>query len=487
MEMKNILIFMSDQHSPSFSEFSGGLAKTPTLNEMADNGTVFDAAYTSCPLCVPARMSFMSGRLPSKTGILNNYSILADNIPTIAHAFDAAGYETVLIGRMHFVGENQKHGFQTRLVGDITSPEWKPTKAFNEKNRGPFMKCFDETGCTTIIGGGNSPVQEFDEAVVKAAEEWLSIPHEKPQFIVVGTYAPHFPYVAALDKYRYYLDKVSLPWGFDNPPEYLDPALRIRLDRSSRDPDIALRAQAAYCGMIETTDENIGTVRKAFNAYNASNNQKGLFVYTSDHGDQCGERGLFAKMSFFDSSARIPMFFEGEGIEKGKRIDTPVGLIDLVPTLCSYADVPAPPCIDGEDFLSSTYDKNRPIISEMYGIFGAPGKFPEVEHMNSVSRMVRKGKYKFITRAGFEEYDLLFDMEKDPGEHNNIIKLYPEIADELRTAYMDLPSNEDVRKKMNENWKVYDFMQTAQVPSEELLSQFWIHSSDNAKELPLEK
>ena len=62
-----------------------------------------------------------------------------------------------------------------------------------------------------------------------------------------------------------------------------------------------------------------------------------------------------------------------------------------------------------------------------------------------------------------------------------------EIADELRTAYMDLPSNEDVRKKMNENWKVYDFMQTAQVPSEELLSQFWIHSSDNAKELPLEK
>ena len=123
----------------------------------------------------------------------------------------------------------------------------------------------------------------------------------------------------------------------------------------------------------------------------------------------------------------------------------------------------------------------------MYGIFGAPGKFPEVEHMNSVSRMVRKGKYKLITRAGFEEYDLLFDMEKDPGEHNNIIKLYPEIADELRTAYMNLPSNEDVRKKMNENWKVYDFMQTAQVPSEELLSQFWIHSSDNAKELPLEK
>ena len=345
----NILIFISDQHSPGISEFDGGIARTPNLNDIAKDGTVFDSAYTPCPLCVPARMAFMSGRLPSKTGILNNYSILPDTIPTIAHAFAAAGYETVLIGRMHFVGENQSHGFQHRLVGDITSPEWKPTKALNEKTRGPFMKCFDETGCTNVIGGGLSPVQEYDEAVITAAVEWLSYPHEKPQFIVVGTYSPHFPYVAPLDKYRYYLDKVDIPWGFREPPEYLDPALRIRLERSCRDEDVVIRARAAYCGMIERLDEHVGTIRNAFAVYNEQNKKKGLFVYTSDHGDQCGERGLYAKMSFFDSSARIPLLIEGEGIPQNARRREPVSLVDLVPTLCGYAEIEPPPCIDGVD------------------------------------------------------------------------------------------------------------------------------------------
>lgn len=483
----NILIFISDQHSPGISEFDGGIARTPNLNDIAKNGTVFDSAYTPCPLCVPARMAFMSGRLPSKTGILNNYSILPDTIPTIAHAFAAAGYETVLIGRMHFVGENQSHGFQHRLVGDITSPEWKPTKALNEKTRGPFMKCFDETGCTNVIGGGLSPVQEYDEAVITAAVEWLSYPHEKPQFIVVGTYSPHFPYVAPLDKYRYYLDKVDIPWGFREPPEYLDPALRIRLERSCRDEDVVIRARAAYCGMIERLDEHVGTIRNAFAVYNEQNKKKGLFVYTSDHGDQCGERGLYAKMSFFDSSARIPLLIEGEGIPQNARRREPVSLVDLVPTLCGYAEIEPPPCIDGVDFLAEDYPSDRAVISEAYGIFGAPGKFPEVEHMNSITRMVRKGRYKYITRADFEEYDLLFDMEDDPGETVNIINEHIDIASELKAALSQLPTNDAVKARMNENWKIYDFMQIAQTPSHKLMAQFWNNSTEESKKLPLDR
>ena len=123
MEQKNILVFMSDQHAPKMSSYLGGLARTPTLENMAERGMSFDAAYTACPLCVPARMAFLSGRLPSRTGILNNFTVLPDTTPTIAHAFSAAGYETVLVGRMHFVGEDQRHGFHHRLVGDIRC--WK--------------------------------------------------------------------------------------------------------------------------------------------------------------------------------------------------------------------------------------------------------------------------------------------------------------------------------------------------------------------------
>lgn len=476
---------MSDQHSPLMSEYCGGLAKTPNLCEMAKNGVSFDAAYTPCPLCVPARMAFLSGRLPSKTGILNNYSVLPNTLPTIAHAFDAAGYETTLIGRMHFVGEDQHHGFQHRLVGDITSPEWKPTKAIAQQIRGPFMGCFAEPGCTKIIGGGGSPVQQYDEEVVKTAIDWLSQPHDKPQFIIVGTYAPHFPYVAPLDKYRYYLDKIQLPWGFEKNPDYLDPAYRIRIERSSHDPEVALKAKAAYLALIENLDEQIGRVREAFKTFCGKTGGKGAFIYTSDHGDQCGERGLFAKMSFFESAARIPLLMEGDGLPAGVLRKDPVSLLDLFPTVCDYAGIECAPCIDGVSALEE--DKNRTTISEMYGIFGAPGKFPEVEHLNSVSRMVRKGNYKFITRAGFEDWDMLFDLENDPEEHVNIITTHTELAREFRQLLSPLPSNEAVKARMQENWKVYDFMQAAQIPSEELISNYWNKTSEENLQLPLDK
>lgn len=477
MKPKNILVFMSDQHTPLMSSYMGGLARTPVLEEMAKNGMNFEAAYTACPLCVPARMAFMSGRLPSKTGILNNYSVLPDTVPTVAHAFAAAGYETVLVGRMHFVGENQRHGFHRRLVGDITSPEWKPTKALTERCRGPFMDCFAEPGCTQLVGGGGSPVQEFDETVVKAALEWLSQPHDKPQFIVVGTYGPHFPYVAAEDKYRYYKGRVSLPPMFQTPPDYLDPALKVRVERATKDPEKALGAQAAYCGMIETIDEHIGAVREAFFRYCRRAAEKGVFLYTSDHGDQCGERGLYGKMSFFEKSVRIPLLLEGDGIPVGEGRKDPVSLIDLVPTLCKIAETAPPPGQDGQDIMTENLAQERAVISELYGVFGAPGKFPEVEHLNSVSRMVRKGRYKYITRAGFEDWDLLFDLENDPDERENIIGENRELAQELKQELAHLPSPEHVRDTVKFNWEVYDFMQKAQKPSQQMLNEFWVQTS----------
>jgi len=483
-ERRNILLYFSDQHTPMVSECYGGIARTPVLNDMARKGTIFDAAYTSCPLCVPARMALMSGRLPTKTGILNNYAVLPDTIPTIAHAFAAAGYETTLIGRMHFVGENQNHGFEHRLVGDCTPPQWKPERKLQERFRGPFMTCFDERGCTDVMGGGNSPILEYDALVTQTAVDWLSQPHDRPQFIIVGTYAPHFPYVAPIEKYRYYLDKVTVPESFDNPPEFLDPAYRVRLDRFKHTREQVIQAQAAYCGMVEQLDENIGKVRDAFWAYQERNGQKGAFMYSSDHGDMCGDMGLFAKMSLFETSARIPLVMEGDGIEVGVRRKDPVSIIDYVPTLCGYAGIENPPCIDGVNVLDKDVDMNRAIVSEVFGIFGAPGKFPEVDHMNSISRMVRKGQYKFITRADYEDWDILFDLDKDPKETVNIIKEHPEIAAELRKELEGLPSNEEVKARMRENWKIYDFMQLAQKPSRHLNDSYWTDSSEDSRKLP---
>ena len=136
--MKDILVFISDQHSPLWSAFGGGKADTPVLNEVCASGTSFSQCYTSCPLCVPARMSMLTGKLPSKNGVMTNLDTIPDIMPTFLHPFVEAGYETVLIGRMHFVGKDQRHGFTKRLAKDMTPVSWnRPVEKLKEE-RGVF-------------------------------------------------------------------------------------------------------------------------------------------------------------------------------------------------------------------------------------------------------------------------------------------------------------------------------------------------------------
>lgn len=137
MANPDILVFLSDQHSPLFSSFAGGISRTPNMEELSQNGTTFTEAYTSCPLCVPARMSMLLGRLPSHSGIFTNFDAIPERNPTFLHALVGVGYETVLIGRMHFVGSNQRHGFTKRLVGDMTPVTWtRPVEKLAEERGG---------------------------------------------------------------------------------------------------------------------------------------------------------------------------------------------------------------------------------------------------------------------------------------------------------------------------------------------------------------
>ncbi len=116
--MRDIILVMSDQHGKL------ALADTPFLDQLASEGQSFAHAYCPSPLCVPSRMSFLSGRLPHELNIFNNDTTLGIDVPTLAHAMGAKGYHTVLIGRMHFKGDDQHHGFDERIGLDITSQYW---------------------------------------------------------------------------------------------------------------------------------------------------------------------------------------------------------------------------------------------------------------------------------------------------------------------------------------------------------------------------
>ncbi|MFW5856184.1 MAG: sulfatase-like hydrolase/transferase, partial [Bacillota bacterium] len=161
MDKPDLLIFMSDQHNALCNGFAGdSLIETPNLDKIAAGGTVFETAYTSCPLCVPARMSMLTNKLPSSTNIFDNGGAIPEDEVTFLHSLAAEGYETVFCGRMHFKGEDQRHGFTKRIMDDITVNMWGKRQDFGEE-LGPFNKTLGMGGCLDLIGGGNSPVLEY--------------------------------------------------------------------------------------------------------------------------------------------------------------------------------------------------------------------------------------------------------------------------------------------------------------------------------------
>lgn len=283
MRQPDILIFMSDQHGSDYSQWGRVKVDTPVLNSMRENGTSFANAYTARPLCVPARMSMMSSLLPSKTGIFDNNYTLPDLTPCFTHSLVEAGYETVLIGRMHFIGKDQRHGFTKRLAADITPTTWN--KDFKElmKERGRAVRAFGSECARDLVGAGVSMVSEYDEMVIKSSLKYLNEDHEKPQFILVGTFGPHCPYITSKAMFEKYMSRLEGPNYFESNtlPDYMDhqSLLKARMKGNEVTPEIAKASLAAYCGQIEIMDKEIGKVRDAFISYAARNNNKAMVTY----------------------------------------------------------------------------------------------------------------------------------------------------------------------------------------------------------------
>ncbi len=427
--MKDILVFISDQHSWQQQGYAGDpIVRTPNLDRLAAEGTVMHNNCTSYPLCVPARMSMMSGQLASRCGVMSNMAALDSNRVTFAHCLNAGGYETVLCGRMHFVGPDQRHGFSARIAGEQT-PIFhnRPNEAFARERGVHDRTPQGGPSCLSIIGAGNSPTLEYDRYVVNQALEYLKADHDRPQFLCVGTYGPHHPFVAPKELYEYYYDRVSVPEASFAYPEH--PAIEGAI-LCDKDPEVVRAVRAAYYGMVEFEDQQIGLVYDAFQEYLKRTGHEGIFVYVSDHGEQAGYRGYYGKSTFYDPSVHTPMIFVGDGIQKGRALQGATSLMDLGPTLCQIAGAPPLPDADGVSLYpqlrGEPEDLKRMVISEAGGDIGFKSK------AFSYGQMVKTGPYKFIHYHGYDDQDVMFDLEKDPEESQNVIQDHRQLADQMR-------------------------------------------------------
>ncbi len=465
----DICLYISDQHAYEVQAYAGnGVIRTPNLDRIAKEGIVYDNAYCAYPVCVPSRMSMLTGQFASKIGVMSNHGSLNSNIPTFLHSLDIAGYETVLCGRMHFVGPDQRHGFLKRIAGDITQIyNNRPGRISIERG------VHDKTpqggpNSISLVGGGNSPSLEYDRYVISKALDYLKQDHEKDQFLCVGTYAPHHPFVAPKELFDYYYDKVDVPEAsFD----YLEhPALKNSF--RDTDPEIVRAVRAAYYGMVEFEDQLIGHVYDAFNDYLKRNHKEGVFLYLSDHGEHEGYRGMYGKNTFYECSVHVPLLMAGSGIEKGARRKGCVSLLDVAPTILELAGAESLPVQDGVSLLKDD-DRSRIVFGECGGNI-TMNRF-------SYGQMAVSDGFKYIHYESYDGQDVLYHLEKDKEESVNVIASYPKEAKRLKEAIEERLCKDIGRLKENAKAeKQYmKVLSRCDFDSEEL----W-HCPENARQKP---
>ncbi|MCJ7874100.1 sulfatase-like hydrolase/transferase [Phaeobacter sp. J2-8] len=414
----NILFILSDQHAHSMVGAHGNpWVSTPNLDRLVARGKSFSNCYTPSPLCVPARMSLLTGMLPSHTGCFTNSDTLASDIPTYAHALGAAGYRTVQVGRLHSIGPDQLRGFQTRLVGDHSS-NWIGAKGHD---MGPLADTTRPHGISLARSGrGHSVYESHDRDVTDAALAQLdrlgADDDDRPFLLHVGYILPHQPYVAAPELVEKYLNILPATVPSGAVPDH--PYFAWWRDHSGLCAVTAQdtrRALAAYYALVEVMDAMIGELLDRL--HQTGLDEDTLVIYASDHGEMMGNKGLWWKQCFFEDAARVPLIMSRPGHVAPGTSDQICSLCDLSATMIDLAGVLALPFSDGHSLcpvLDGGGPVPRDVLSEYYtdGLARWPGRRQRFQ------RMLRRDHWKYIH---FDDAPpMLFDLQADPQEDTNL-------------------------------------------------------------------
>ena len=420
----NILFFMVDQlTSFVLSAYGGTVCKTPIIDRLAARGTVFETTYCNYPLCSPSRASMMTGRLPSRIGVYDNGSELPAAIPTFAHYLRLNGYYTSISGKMHFVGPDQFHGFEERLTPEIYPADlsWTPHADFRDYDEGeerPYV--FGASTTETMKDAGpvaRSMQIDYDEDVTHHAVREIFTrarsDDDRPFMLMVSLTQPHDPYVTTREWWDLYADDdIDAPRVGFIPVEERDPHSRslyyhYQQDKVTLTDQDYRNARRGYYGMVSCIDAQLGRVMQALEDCGYDENT--VIVFTSDHGDMIGERGMWFKKTLFNPAIQVPLIIARPG-DVARRVAAPVSLVDLFPTLLDFSgieDIRTP--IDGQSLVPALdgSEPSGPVFSEHVDGGTAAPRF-----------CVRDGTKKLVISKAYPPQ--LYDLDADPLEETNI-------------------------------------------------------------------
>ncbi|MDH1339266.1 choline-sulfatase [Ectopseudomonas oleovorans] len=419
MKRPNILFIMADQMAAPILPLHDAASpvQMPNLMKLAEQAVVFDSAYCNSPLCAPSRFTLVSGRLPSKIGAYDNAADFPADVPTYAHYLRRLGYRTALSGKMHFCGPDQLHGYEERLTSDIYPADYGWAVNWDE----PDVRASWYHNMSSVLQAGpcvRSNQLDFDEEVVFKARQYLydhvRMSLDQPFCLTVSMTHPHDPYTIG----REYWDRYE---GVDIPLP------RQHIEQSEQDPhsqrilkvidlwdkplpeDKIRDARRAYFGACSYIDDNIGKLLKTLEECGLAEDT--LIVFSGDHGDMLGERGLWYKMHWFEMSARVPLLVHAPQRFTAHRVSQSVSTLDLLPTLVELAGGQVEQGLELEGHSLLPHLQGKGGHDEVLGEYMAEGTL-------SPLMMIRRGPWKFV----YSEQDplLLFDLDSDPLERQNL-------------------------------------------------------------------
>jgi choline-sulfatase len=436
---KNLLVLMSDEHNPQAMGVAGHpLAQTPHLDRLAARGARFTSAYTTSPICVPARAAFATGRYPHQIGYWDNADPYDGKIKSWHHRLREEGHRVVSVGKLHFRSTDDDNGFSESIV---------PMNVFERTGdlygllRGADMPArADGKKLAGLAGPGESEYTWYDREIASRAQIWLreQAPKErsKPWVLFVSFVAPHFPLTAPPHwYYKYPFDKIPMPKLYR--AKNLHPCVRDQDDNTGydkyfEDEAAVKRARAGYFGLISSLDENIGNLLNTLKHCGLEGNTR--ILYTSDHGDNMGARGLWGKQVLYEEAAKVPMILAGPDVPVGVR-SAPVSHVDVYPTVmqCMGADAPE---ASGSSLLKET--PQRTVVSEYHASSSRAGEY-----------MIRNGKWKYVYFVQYPDRPELFDLESDPEELRDLgtDKAHSSVRHECHGKLLAMLNPEEVDRK----------------------------------------
>jgi len=399
MAQPNVIVFFTDQQRHDTTGVHGNpLELTPNFDRLARRGTDVHHSFSCQPLCGPARSAMQTGMYPTTTGCHINGVKLPQNSKTLAHYFNEGGYDTAYIGKWHLAG-NSAEPVKESLRGGYSY--WLASNLLEMTSDAYQTRLWDNDNQVVDLPGYRV------DALTDAAIRYVSGDHENPFFLFLSFLEPH---------HQNHRD------DYPAPPGYAE-----RYQNRWIPPDLAAlkgttyQHLAGYYGMVKRLDEAFGRLVDALVSLNILDDT--IILFTSDHACHFKTRNSEYKRSPHDSSIRVPTLFHGAEFTGGGRIEHPVSLIDLPPTLLDACHLPVPDEMQGRSLM--------PIIRRDSNDW-QDDVFIQLSESH-VGRAIRTRRWKYAVtakdktpfEAGSESYSEteLYDLLADPYELNNLAGL----------------------------------------------------------------